>query len=140
TAAKLEQLLTDEQKKKLKERPTGFGPGGFGPGGFGRFSPITPVVPASVKDRLNLPDKQKKAVADLQKGAEGKLDKLLNDKQRKQLKGMKDGPRGFPGGPGRRPGGPPGGRPGGPPRGGPPGGLFGGPPGGGMLFRAYRYP
>jgi hypothetical protein len=33
--ARLAEILTDEQKKQMKEMPRGFGPGGF-PGGPGR--------------------------------------------------------------------------------------------------------
>jgi hypothetical protein len=33
--AKLGKILTDEQKKQLKDMQSGFGRGGFGPGGFG---------------------------------------------------------------------------------------------------------
>src|SRR5262249_55039378 len=72
-----------------------------------------------------------------------KVDKMLTEAQRKQLKEMVRQPRdgagfGPPGGFGPPPGGfgpPPGGF-GPPPSGGPPGG--GGAPGG--LFRSYRYP
>jgi hypothetical protein len=52
--------------------------------------------------------------------AEGKLDKVLDEKQRKQFKEMRATDRGLP-------------------RGGSPGGGFG-PPGGGGIFRATRYP
>ena len=60
-------------------------------------------------------------MAALQKQAEDRLDKVLDEEQRKQFKGMRD--KGD--GPTKPPG--------------PPGGGFG-PPGGGGLFRATRYP
>jgi outer membrane protein assembly factor BamB len=52
-----------------------------------------------VQQRLNLTEKQKKQLAELQKETDGKLTKLLTDAQNKQLKGMRAGPgRGGPGG------------------------------------------
>jgi Spy/CpxP family protein refolding chaperone len=101
--SKLDKLLTDEQKKQLKE------PQGFGPGGFGGPPQAGVVLPGPVKDRLKLTDEQKKEADELQKEVDARLDKLLTDDQKKQLK---DPFRGFafmpaPGGfgPGR-PGGP----------------------------------
>jgi hypothetical protein len=58
----------------------------------------------------------------VQKEVDGKLDTLLKDAQKKQLKSMQDMARAFQGGGAR---------------GGFPGGF--GPPGGGGLFRAPRY-
>jgi Arylsulfotransferase (ASST) len=103
-AGQLDKILTDEQKKRAA------GEAADEPGR---------IIPAALAKRLKLTDEQQKQVAALQEVAEGKLDKLLDEKQRKQLKGMgdKDPPR------------PPG----------PPGGGFG-PPGGGGIFRATRYP
>ncbi len=119
-AAKLDQLLTAEQKKKLKDGPGGFGPG-FGGPGFGGPPQFGQLMPAPVQERLKLTDDQKKQLAGLQKEADSKLDTLLEAGQKKQLKDMqggikkKKGPGGFGGGPG---------------------GGFAGPPG---LFRAPRY-
>jgi len=66
-------------------------------------------------------------------GARAKVDELLKDEQKKQLKEIEDRMKAFVGGmPGFGPGGPTGrGRPGGP-------GGFGG-MGGSATFRAYRY-
>jgi Spy/CpxP family protein refolding chaperone len=97
---KLDKLLTDEQKKQLKEPQRGFGPGGFGP-------PSQPgqVLPTSVKDWLKLSDDQKKQAEELQKEVDARLDKLLTEEQKKQFKepprvvGFPPGPGGF--GPGR---------------------------------------
>jgi hypothetical protein len=76
--------------------------------------------------RLKLTADQKKDLEALQKDADARLDKLLTDEQKKQLKEARQGfARGGPGGFG--PGGGPGGRP-----------NFG-PAGGSSLFRAYRY-
>jgi hypothetical protein len=102
-AEKLDQLLTSEQQKKLKDGPPAFGPGG----------PPRPgqLLPAPVQEQLKLTDDQKKHLAGLQKEADGKLDILLGEGQRKLLKDMQGGKKG-PGG-------------------------FGGPPPG--LFRAPRY-
>jgi len=97
------------------------GPGGKGgPGGRGGFG-MRPqpgqIMPPFLADRLKLTDDQKKAIADLQKDVDTKLDKMLTDEQKAELKKMKEaGPGGFgggPGGPGGGPGGP-GGGPGGP--------------------------
>jgi hypothetical protein len=117
---KLDKILSEEQNKHLKDAKPGFGPGGFGalpkPGEL-----MTPFIQA----KLKLADDQKKRMEELQKEVDGKLDRLLADEQKKQLKDIRAG--GF--GPGMF-GGPPGG-PGGP------GGF--GPPGGGSLFRAARF-
>ncbi len=102
-----------------KGRPQG--KGGFGgPGGGMMFTPPQPgtIMPAFLQDMLKLTDAQKKDLAALQKEVDAKLEKLLTDDQKKQLKqfgqGFPGGPGGFPGGPGGFPGGP-GGFPGGPP-------------------------
>jgi Spy/CpxP family protein refolding chaperone len=114
----------------------GFGKGGFGdkgPGGKGGFMRPMPgqIMPPFLAERLKLTDDQKKAVADLQKDVDAKLDKMLTDEQKAELKKMREGgfgPGGFR---------PDGGRGGdkGPPRGGdkgpPRGGDKGPPPKGG---------
>jgi hypothetical protein len=119
---KLGTLLTDEQRKKFAEGPAGFGPGSMPAPGQ--------LLAAAAVDRMKLTDEQKKELAELQKDADSKIDALLKDDQKKQLKQMQDFAKGF--------GGPPAG---GPPGGGPPGGGFPGfgPPGGSGLFRALRY-
>jgi hypothetical protein len=143
-AASLDKLLTPEQKKQL-EGPAG-GPGFGAPGGFAAMPQPGQIMTLFQQARLKLTADQKKALAELQKKADETLDKTLAERQKKQLKDMREAMnRGGPGrGPGgQQPGGPPGGpRPGGPPGGGrpgfgPPG--FGGPPGGASLFRSYRY-
>ncbi len=91
---KLDKVLTDEQKKQLKERPRGFGPGGFA----GRLRPGQ-VLPPARQDELKLTAEQKKQVEELQKEVDARLDKLLTAEQKKQLQEM---PLGFGGG---RPGG-----------------------------------
>jgi hypothetical protein len=114
-AGRLDEVLTDDQKK----RPAGDEPG--------RTTPADQpglVVPASIRARLKLTDAQQKQVAALQKEAEAKLDKVLDEGQRKRFKGMRAKGK-SPAGPPRPPG--------------PPGGGFG-PPGGGGIFRATRYP
>jgi hypothetical protein len=117
---KLGKLLTDEQKKEFEKKP-----------GFGEFPKPGELMASATQERLKLTADQKKQLADVQKEADGKIDKLLKDDQKKQLKQMQDLARNFPVGP---PGG-------GPPGGGPPGGgLPGfGAPGGGGMFRAPRY-
>jgi EF hand len=95
----------------------GFGPPGGGPGGFG-MGPPRPgqILPPMLRDRLELTPEQSKQVDALQKEVDARLDKILNEDQRAQLKQMRErGPGGF---------GPP---PGGPGGFGPPPGGFGGP-------------
>ncbi len=115
------------------------GPGGGGPGGGGRGGPgggfggppqPGQLLPTFLQEQLNLTADQKKQLDALQKEFDTKLDKLLTDEQKKQLKDAREngpGGRGGPGGPGGGRGGPGGGGPGGG-RGGPGGG---GPGGGG---------
>ncbi len=111
-ADQLDKMLTDEQKKRAASDESG------------RALSEEPgqIVSASVRMRLNLTDAQKKQMDELQKDAEGKLGKVLDEQQRKQFEGMK---KDKDKGPTRPPG--------------PPGGGFG-PPGGGGIFRATRYP
>jgi hypothetical protein len=115
---KLDQLLTDAQNKQLKDLS--------GPGAFKGLLQPGQIMSPTLQARLKLTADQKKQVAALQKEADGKLDKLLADDQKKQLKGLKERfGRGDPGGSGS-PGGP--------------GGPLGfGPSGGSSVFRAYRY-
>jgi hypothetical protein len=113
---KLNEILSEEQSKQFKDAKPGFGPGGFG-------APPRPgqIMAPFQQARLKLTDKQKEQLEGLQKDTDTRLDKLLQEEQRKQLKGMQR----FAGG-GFGPGGP--------------GGILGfGPPGGSSLFRAYRY-
>jgi Spy/CpxP family protein refolding chaperone len=106
--AKLDKLLTDEQKKQLKE-----------PQGFGAPPQTGQLLSPSVQEKLKLTAEQKKQLEEFQKEVDDKLAKLLTDEQKKQLKNMADMMRAFvPGGP-RGPGGFPGFGPGG----------FGGPSG-----------
>ena len=100
------KILTDDQKKRAAGEPIPEEPG--------------QVVPAGVRTRLELTDAQREQVAALQKEAEGRLDRVLDEKQRAQFKAMRDKKPDPPG-----PGGPPGPQ---------------GPAGGGGLFRATRYP
>lgn len=126
--SKLEKNLTDEQRKQLKELRDGGGAGGRagaggggaggrgGFGGFGGFSQPGQILSATIQERLNFSDKQKKQHEELQKDVDDRLAKLLNDEQNKQLKDMREmfgrgGPGGGrPGGGGGGPGGPGGGR------------------------------
>lgn len=110
TAEKLDKILTAEQKKRLADK------------GDGAAEPPGQAIPAGVRARLKLTEEQQARVAEVQKAAEGKLEKVLDEKQRGQFKGMREkkGPAKPPGPPG------------------PPGPQ--GPPGGGGIFRATRYP
>jgi len=77
--------------------PGGFGPRGFGPGGFGGPPRPGQILPPFLQQELNLTADQKQQIALLQKEVDEKLDKVLTDQQKQQLKEMRRGP-----GPGRR--------------------------------------
>lgn len=89
-------------------RPGAEGRGGpGGPGGFARGGMMQPgqILPPFLVEQLKLSEDQKKDLAKLQKETDEKLDKLLTDDQRKQLKEMRErgpgGDRGRPGAEGR---------------------------------------
>ena len=95
------KVLTDEQKKTLRERST------FGPGGFAGMPAPGQVMSTSTQVALRPTSQQKTQLSDLQKTIDTKLEKVLTDDQKKQFKQVKaDFVRGGAGGPG---GGPPGG-------------------------------
>lgn len=79
-----------------------------GPGGRGGMMAPGQLFPPFLVEQLKLTDDQKAELAKLQKETEAKLDKMLTDDQRKQLKEMKErgpgGDRGRPGTEGGRPG------------------------------------
>src|SRR5262249_9072130 len=56
-----------------------------------RMSPPGDVLPGNVQDQLRLTADQKKLVAELQKEVDGKLEKILNADQRKQLTDLRNG-------------------------------------------------
>ena len=96
--------------------PGGFGPPPGGPGGF-RMGPPRPgeILPPMLRDRFELTEEQSKQVDALQKEVDARLEKILNEDQRKQLKEMRSRGPGGPGGFGPPGGGfGPGGRRGGP--------------------------
>ena len=66
----------------------GLGGAGRGPGAGGATTPPGTVLSPRVQETLKLTDEQKKNLADLQKDVDGKLEKLLTEAQRKQLKDM----------------------------------------------------
>ncbi|HSQ55471.1 MAG TPA: hypothetical protein VLM40_06975, partial [Gemmata sp.] len=105
-AARLDKILTDDQKKRAAGEPI--------PEESGQ------LVPAGIRTRFGLTEAQREQVASLQKEAEARLERILDEKQRGQFQGMR-GKKPQPPGPG-----------------GPPGPQ--GPPGGGGIFRATRYP
>ncbi len=86
--SKLAKLLTDVQKKQLKdarENPQGRGPGGFVPPQLGQ------ILQPSEIESLKLSDAQKKDRENLQKTVDASLAKIFNDEQKKQIKEMADG-------------------------------------------------
>jgi hypothetical protein len=134
SVAKMEELLTADQKKTIRE-PQGFD--------FRQIPRAGDMLSSFMLEKLKVTDAQKEQIAGLQKKADDTLALLLNDDQKKQLEGMRNFGRGGPGGFGPPPGGGPGRRGPGGFAGGPPGGPGGpmgfGPPPGSSLFRSYRY-
>jgi outer membrane protein assembly factor BamB len=84
----LSNLLTDEQKKTLKEPPDE-----DAPRPRRRPQPGT-VLPAAEVERLKLSDAQKKQLDDLQKTTSSKLDEIFNADQKSDLQAMREGPGG----------------------------------------------
>ena len=82
--AKVQTLLTDEQKKKFAEvqqrrRPEG------GPPGVGQ------ILAPPLQERLGLTPEQKEKVAKLQRETEAKLKEILKEEQNKRLEELKKG-------------------------------------------------
>jgi spore coat protein H len=74
----------------------GFGPpGGPGPGGP-RPNPGE-IFPAPLQNALQMTDKQKMDLAELQKKVDAELEKILTPEQKEQLKRMREGSRPGPG-------------------------------------------
>ncbi len=84
----LSKLLTEEQKKTLKEPPDE-----DAPRPRRRPQPGT-ILPADEVERLKLSDAQKKQLDELQKTTRGKLDKVFNAEQKSELQAMSEGPGG----------------------------------------------
>lgn len=104
----IQKILDDDQKKVVKDLTGepfetrfggGFGGGGgsFGGGGFGGIPQPGQIMSTFVQDQLKLTAEQKKQLEEAQKEVDAKLEKILTEEQRKQLKDMRQG---F----GRRPG------------------------------------
>ena len=73
-------------KEPAAPRGGGFGgPGGGGPGGFGGPPQPGQILPAFLRDRLNLTAEQKKQLEKSQKDVDEKVGKVLTDEQKKQL-------------------------------------------------------
>jgi hypothetical protein len=113
-----DELVALAKRLVADEASNGFGRGGFGfpggpggPGGFGGPPRPGQILPPFLQEELGLSADQKKQIAELQKEVDGKLDKILTDAQKQQLKEMR--PRFGPPRRGRR--GPGGGGPDGPP-------------------------
>ena len=112
----------------------GGGPGMGGPGGFGMRPRPGDILPPPLLDQLRLSGEQKKQFVELQKETDKRLEEILTAQQREELKRMREGPQGFPGGPGFGPGGF------GPPGGGAPGGFPGAPGGFGQPGQPGGFP
>jgi EF hand len=111
------KLLAEDESNGSSRRGFGFpggpgGPGGPGFGGPGFGGPPRPgqILPNFLQDELHLTAEQRDQIAALQKEVDEKLDKVLTDAQKQQLKEMRQrfGPPGRRGrrGPGGGPGGP----------------------------------
>jgi Spy/CpxP family protein refolding chaperone len=93
--AKVEGLLTADQKKTFdevkKEQPRGgFGRPGQG-GGFGGGRVGGQVIPPAAQESLKLSEEQKRKVEALQKELEGKILGVLTEEQKKQYEELKKG-------------------------------------------------
>jgi len=76
----------------------GFDKGGFdkgGKGGFGGPPQAGVILSPITQEMLNLTADQKKLLGELQSDVDSKLDKILTDEQKQQLKQMRDMPPGF---------------------------------------------
>lgn len=83
----------NEKKEKEKgrfEKGKGFPGGGFG-GGFGGRSQPGTILSKGTQQALKMTDEQVKSLDDMQKDVDAKLEKILTEDQRKQLKEMRDG-------------------------------------------------
>jgi hypothetical protein len=80
--AKVQGVLTDEQKRKLAEVTQRRRPEGLSPG-------IGHILPPPLQERLGLTPEQREKVAKLQKDTEAKLKEILNDEQNKRLDDLK---------------------------------------------------
>jgi hypothetical protein len=87
-------------------RPGDRGPGDRGPGDRGPGGRPQPgqILPVFLQETLKLSDEQKKQVEALQKEVDAKLEKILTEDQKKQLKELRERGPGRPGdrGPGER--------------------------------------
>ena len=101
--------VTKEELTALAQREGGGRPGGPGgrpggrPGGFGGPPAPGQIMPSFLQETLKLSDEQKKELEALQKEVDAKIEKILNDEQKKQLKEMRERggrPGGHPGRPG----------------------------------------
>lgn len=78
---------------QLEGKSQGFTPQGFGfgqPGGFQRPKPGD-VLPPNVQTQLQMTEKQKADLLELQKKVDAELEKILTPEQRSQLKRLRDG-------------------------------------------------
>lgn len=116
------RVLNNDQKETLKDlkgepfelpRPNFGGAPGGTPGGFGGFGgggQPGQILSQAAQGTLRLTDDQKKELEAIQKEVDARLEKVLTEEQRTQLKEMRE--RGGRGGPGGAPGTPGTGRPG----------------------------
>jgi hypothetical protein len=96
--------LAAKEESNSRRRSFGFGPPGGGPGGFMMMPPRPgDILPPMMQERLRLSAVQKAELATIQKEVDARLEKILNDDQKKQFEEMRQ--RG-PGGLGPRGGGP----------------------------------
>ncbi len=81
--ARLDKLLTADQKKQANEWPQGADAGGFGMAGQ-----PGQVMPNQEQNRLKLTDDQKRDLSALQQTIDGRFSSVLTDAQKKQIKSV----------------------------------------------------
>src|SRR5262249_43670765 len=90
--AKLDEILNDEQKQKLKELREN--PSRRGSGAFGPIPQFGQILPSPLAGKLKLSDEQKKKQEELQKSVNVSLDKIFNEDQKKHFNDMREAFRG----------------------------------------------
>ena len=100
SAACVVSTAQEPKKDPPAQEKKGFQKGGFGRTGGGGL-PGT-ILSTGIMDQLKMTDEQKKSMEELQKDVDVKLEKILTEDQRKQLKELRDAranrtPGTFPG-------------------------------------------
>jgi len=86
--AKLEEILTDLQNKQLKNLRETFGP--RMPGGSGGPPRPGQIMPPFMQDLVKMTPKQKEKLQEFQTESDARLDTILADEQKQQIKAMRE--------------------------------------------------